>query len=240
MKAYSWIGLIVAALMLPGSVGAFAPASDPAAVAMARRMLGHLGGADRWAQARWMYVREQAHARGAPAVVVWEYWRRLDQPAWWGRSSAADGRVLRLMKMTPTEAWTWREGVLTEQSRESLQEQIGWWHQEIYTMYHRLAREDGGLRLSKTGDFRLSLIDDASGRGLGWFEVDGDGSVVKWSTRYGNDGVEYVYGRPADFANGLRLPRWGSYVDGRWRFEYVDASLHTGAMPTPFERPPST
>ena len=219
-------------------LAAFARSSDPEATAMARRMIAAMGARELWANARWLYVKETAHYATRPGPGVAEYWRRFDEPGYWGRVEVS-GVSLR-NGWDRKAGWRFRNGVLTELTREQLQQETGWWAREVYTMYHRLAREDSALRLLKVAgrDRRFQMIDDATGDDLGWFEVDGDGAVARWHTRFGVDEVEYVYGPLKQFGP-IRMPAWGTQVDGSFRFFYDAAELRTSAPEPPFQRPPA-
>jgi hypothetical protein len=217
-------------------VSAFAPASDPEAVRMARTMMAAMGDRQLWANATWMYVKESAHYSTRPGPAVAEYWRRFDEPGYWGRVEGPEVSVRS--GWDRRGGWTFRNGTMTELNRERLQEQVGWWPREIYTMYHRLAKEDRSLRLHTVAGSpkRFLILDDATAEDLCWFEVDGDGGIVKWHTRFGTSEVEYVYGPLKQFGP-IRMPAWGTLVNGSFRFSYEAAELRASPPVAPFPRP---
>jgi hypothetical protein len=227
---------VLALSLSPADAQAFAPASDKEAVSMARAMVATLGGKEAWASARWLYVREEAYYTSRKQPVVAEFWRRFDEPGYWVRNTSPE--FSRRAAYTRTGAWRELDGVVTDLTREQHQNSIGFWYREPYTMYHRLAREDASLRLVKSaqGTNRFEVLDDSTGEDLCWFEVDGNGAVTKWAARFGTTSVEYVYGPLKSFGK-IRMPAWGTLVEGPFRFYYTAAELHTDAPKPPFERP---
>ena len=103
-------------------------------------------------------------------------------------------------------------------------------------MYHRLARRDETLELVSTGERSFSVKDAATGAPLGDFKISLEGGPLVWSSGSGEDDVTYVYGPLADF-EGIRLPAWGSQLDGSWRFNYVGARLTNEAPDVSFDIP---
>lgn len=233
----SVVALVLAVFAaVPIDVSAFAPASDPDAVRMARAMMAAMGDRRLWVNATWLYVQESAHYAARPGAHTAEYWRRFDAPGYWGR---VEGPAFSSRSaFDRTGGWVFRNGVLTELSRERLQEQVGWWPREIYTMYHRLAKEERSLRLHTVpaNPRRFLVLDDATGEDLCWFEVGGDGAIAKWFTRFGTTEVEYLYGPLKQFGP-IRMPAWGALVDGSFRFFYDAAELRASPPAAPFPRP---
>jgi hypothetical protein len=217
----------------------FAASSDKEAVGMARSMVASLGGKEAWASARWLYVREEAYFSDRKQPAVAEYWRRFDEPGYWGRIISPE--FSRRGSVTRNGSWREVDGNLSDRTREEHQNQVGWWFRDIYTMYHRLAKEDVSLRLVKSNRLlkRFEVINDETGEDLCWFEVDGSGAVVKWSTTFGIVSVEYIYGPLKSFGN-IKMPAWGALVDGSFRFYYLAAELRTDSPKPPFEKPPNS
>jgi hypothetical protein len=225
---------VLAATVAPAH--AFAPSSDAEAIRLARRMIEVMGGAKIWAEAKWLYVREEAHLVSDRGAIVAEYWRRFDEPGMWSRHRGEG--IDRRSTFSRSGGWRAIDGTITELTREALQNRLGFWPREIYTMYHRLAREDAALRLLMVPNAprRFLVLDDRTGEDLCWFEVDSGGAIAKWKAGFGTSEVEYVYGPLRAFGS-VRMPAWGTLIDGTFRFFYTAAELRTSAPEAPFRRP---
>jgi len=97
-------------------------------------------------------------------------------------------------------------------------------------MYHRLAKEDEQLRLVLSSERSFTVLDDATGAHLGVFEVGASGELVRWIRFFGTSRVEYVYGPLKSFGK-IKMPDWGTIVDGTFRFYYTDVQLRSEAAP---------
>jgi hypothetical protein len=212
--------------------GGFAPASDPAAVALAKRMIDQMGKRAAWASARALYVSEEVESATAGAAPERnESWKSFNPPGLWFTVPARD------MEFAYSSAGGWRrEGsTITRMSAGQLQQRLAGWRGNIYVMYHRLAAEERELRIVSQGERRFVVLDDRSGEQLCWFEVTSDGQLFRWGRSYGRETEEWLYGPPAAFGD-IRLPAWGTRLQDGYRFRYLKAELSTSAPPISFER----
>jgi hypothetical protein len=230
--------LLAAALVLSSDVS---PAradlkGDAAAIARARRMIDQMGDRQAWATARWIYTAERAFYASRPDSVEVAFWRATTVPAEWGRIATTG--LHRVYAWTAGGGWRHENDQRRPFTRDEMQERLGWWPGEIYVMYHRLAKEDDGLRLVSSGDRSFTVLDDATGTHLGLFEVAASGELVRWTHFYGTDRVEYIYGPLKQFG-AIRMPDWGALTDGDFRFYYTEVRLRREPeAPVPLEPPP--
>jgi hypothetical protein len=208
---------------------------DSAAIAMARRMIENMGGAAIWAEANWLYARENAWFGSLDSVVDAQFWRRTDAPAEWGRLHSP--QVRRDYAWTADGGWQRHNGALRHFDRAEMQSRLGWWAGEIYVMYVRFARDDPGLRLVATGPRAFVALDDADGERLGEFHVNSRGELVRWVHRFGTDEEDYIYGPLKQFGP-VRVPDWGANADGQFRFYYADFRLSPTPPDVSFTVPP--
>lgn len=208
---------------------------DSQAIALARRMIDQMGDRSAWANARWIYTAERAFYATRPDPGEVAFWRATTTPAEWGSISTTG--LKRLYAWTAKSGWRHQNEERRAFTREEIQSRIGWWHGEIYVMYHRLAREDDALRLVAAGERAFTVLDDATGAHLGRFEVATSGELVRWTHFYGTDRVEYVYGPLKQFGN-IRMPDWGTLTTGDFRFYYTDVQLRSDVAPPVSLDPP--
>jgi hypothetical protein len=215
-------GALVIGLAIAAVAPAYAMTGDADALALARRMIENMGGREAWANARWLYAREEAHYANRASPADAQFWRRLDAPG--GRWRIRATGYSRDVVWNQGAGYRVIDGAHAEFSATDLQQEVGWWRGDIYTMYSRLAREDEGLRLTRTGERSFSVLDANDGSFLGEFTVDHNGALSRWRYGFGANAVEYIYGPLRDFG-AIRAPSWGALSDGSFRFSYVDVRL---------------
>ncbi|HYE88975.1 MAG TPA: hypothetical protein VEA16_21640 [Vicinamibacterales bacterium] len=201
---------------------------DPKAATLARRMMDLMGDRQSWVNARWIYTAERAYFTNRPDPVDVAFWRATQEPAEWARVSTTG--FTRASAWTAKGGWEHRNDDKRTYSREEMQNRLGWWPGEIYVMYHRLAKEDEQLRLVLSSERSFTVLDDATGAHLGVFEVGASGELVRWIRFFGTSRVEYVYGPLKSFGK-IKMPDWGTIVDGTFRFYYTDVQLRSEAAP---------
>jgi hypothetical protein len=220
-------------------IAAAAPAraamqGDAEAIAMARRLIGTMGGQAAWGRANWLYIRRVAWDRSRSGPVESEYWWRIDQPGEWARFRGPG--VDWAWAWTREGGWRRMDGRLSFMDAADVRHQLGWWRGDINVIYGRLAREDEGLRLIKAGERSFRALDAADGSDLGLFVLDGSGRLARWKYRFGEDEAELVFG-PQKAFGALRAPAWGATPDGSSRFDHVELRL-SEAMPDISMAPP--
>ena len=222
-------------LLLLGSQAARADMQgDEAALKLAAELVDALGGAETWSAARWLYTEESSYHETVRENIRYRGWRNLTEPQGHNdmRSEAMDFRY----GWNTRYGWTMRDGEVTRFTPERLALEVDFWPREIYVMYYRFAVGDATLKLASTGDRSFAVSDVATGAPLGTFKISLEGGPLVWSSGDGEEDVTYVYGPLADF-DGIRLPAWGSQLDGSWRFNYVKAYLTYKAPGTILEPP---
>jgi hypothetical protein len=218
--------LLGSLLLLTSIVGAHAVAGkgeirgDPDAVSRANALLEQVGGRSRWAGARSFYAKEHAYLRSGEVATV-EVWRDFEMIT---RRFTLHSPSRRIEEVTGVSSgWEQRDGKIRVWSEAELAEETQGLVQEPYFVYHRLAKGDQALRVALEGTNKLNVY-DAAGKLLCWFVLDDQNNPMSWGNFYKGAINQHWYG-PLHRVGPVRLPKWGSAADGRWRFEYVDASL---------------
>ena len=230
------LAFIITVLFLTPCVSSGQLKGDAEAVELAKRMIESIGGKELWARARTLYVIEKSrHPRYGDGLMS-EFWRDLQVPQ--ERFSIQNENMDYSKGWTEKGGWTVSKGDLQLKTAEEVAtEELRYWPGEIYVMYHRLAREDPTIRLSRGEDEgQFAAWEDESGRKLGTFWVNVEGEMYRWRHGDENDLTEYIYGPHTLFGN-ISFPAWGTMYDGSWSFDYVEVRLFETPPPVSFDPP---
>jgi hypothetical protein len=195
-------------------------------IAAAQRLLAQAGGAEAW-RARTFDVVERVYLSDGMAGemrIVRDFesrTRRLDR-------TTPTGTLTEWV--SPSGGWVRRDGVVTPMSASELSAELHGLQQEPYAIYHRLAHNDSSLRVELRENGALHVFDGEE-RLLCWFQLAPNGVLLGWGNFYNGAINQHHYGPVADMGD-ANLPRFGVASDGRFRFEYVSASLRPEPMPT--------
>jgi hypothetical protein len=192
---------------------------------VADRMIETLGGRQRWASVRWLYVKETVYPAGIEGPVSAEFWRDLEQPNY--RSVIVGPSLTIETRWSQDGGFVIRNGERREMSAEVLQQEIDGSRNDPYHIYHRLARRDPPLHLVLENDTRLNVFEGEGGPLLCWFVVDASGAPLRWGNYFDGEVNEHVYG-PLRELGEFTMPAWGTSTTGSWRFEYEEARVTSG------------
>lgn len=207
---------------------------DEAAIALANQMITAMGGHEIWAEAVWMHVKERSSAANQPDLIAHEAWRGLQLQK--ARYSSKNQDVSYVQAWDKEGGWRILNGDFQQFDADRHGEETSFWHREIYTMYHRFAAGDPALRLISIEANAFRIEHAESGEPLGSFSVSAEGGVLVWSSGDTDFDVTYVYG-PLKSFGAIKLPAWGAQTNGLWRFNYLEAKLHTEPMPDELMKP---
>ncbi len=196
-------------------------AGSEEALARVDLMLEGMGGKERWANAKTLYIEERSYHPSTDGPITSTFWRDLEKPGEW--TSLKSGTFDVLYAWDASGGWFSRNGELRDYSKEELEERRYYWHREIYTLYHQLARGERALKIESVdlNGFSVTNEDDEK---IGDFHLTKTGDLFFWQQFGGEDPVAYVYGPKKEFGT-IEFPDWGGSTDGNWRFYYVDLKL---------------
>ncbi len=201
---------------------------DAAAIALADEMITAMGGHEIWASAHWMYAEERSFSARQKLGLDYKGWRDFRTPQ--GKHQVESPEVSYKQSWTTNGGWRVLDGAYQEFDADRLAAEVNFWPREIYTMYHRFAAGDDGLRLIHVEDRKFAIEDAQTGAPLGSFTVSLEGGPVIWSSGDTDEDVTYVYGPLKSFGP-VKMPAWGGQTSGGWRFNYVDVKLYHEAPP---------
>lgn len=191
------------------------------AVEMARTMIARMGGAEVWRRTTWLHIVEEVYRASDSHTSRSETWRSLTGPRIWGRSQSPASE--QTFASTPDGGWRLTDGTLAILTDFERLEWLGRWRRNLYVMYRRLAVDDPALRVTREGERRLVVYDALTAERLCWFDVNAVGEIVKWGAAFGSGSEEWVYG-PLVQMGEVRMPAWGTRVDGSYRFRYISVT----------------
>ena len=208
---------IVTVLCLVTSIQAHAQGAD--ATTRVQALLESVGGKEKWADARTLYVKEHAFLKSGETAVV-EVWRDFEKLTRHLRVTSPSRKYVEVLG--EESGWAEDDGRVKPLTGPEFEEQRQGLRQEPYSIYHRLAKGDPRLTVRPEGADRLNVYEND--RLLCWFVLDRKNRPISWGNHFAGAVNQHWYG-PLVPIGPVLLPKWGSASDGRWRFEYVDASL---------------
>jgi len=224
--------LIAAALLIAAaaSAGASAPGGkqaagqspavlnswhgDEQAIAAAKRMFDAIGGRQRWADLRGLYIRALHTQPDLDKPYVNEIWRAMDSQRLRIRQTSEDWNAE--LVMDGRRAWLrGRDGQTRELPRARVKREMENHNRNIYCMLHRLAM-GGGIVLRAGRDGRLELHERNAL--LAAFQLDALGRPARYIVPGENGETASVFTRWAS-SEGLVHPTEGGPEDGSFHFD---------------------
>jgi hypothetical protein len=205
---------------------------DAAAITAAERLLEQVGGRATWRQSTFS-VEERGFLRSGEVAQL-----RIT------RDLRRGARVI--VNVTPSRhivewlslerGWVMRDGKVTALAAEELAAELQGLKQEPYSIYHRIARNDRGIRVELREQNAMLFVFDHDERLLCWFQLDARGALLGWGNVYDGAINQHYYGPTTDMGD-ANLPKWGAASNGSFRFEYLSARLNDQPVAEP-SRPP--
>lgn len=206
---------------------------DAEATGRIEKMLGRMGGRERWADAKSIYIHyRQLSSRQRAGDGGERAWRDISKPAerlelW---RTDYEGRTQNWGHVF-NEHNGWVRGA--EGLRDYTAEEIGritnFWRRDFYTMFHRMAAGDPALSYRFTSPNRIDVSE--GGKEIGWWDIDRGGMLLRWGAQdYDGDELSYVYGPFKQYGD-IAFPAWGASSDATFRFEYVEFLVSPKALP---------
>jgi hypothetical protein len=103
------------------------------------------------------------------------------------------------------------------------------WHTNVFRI-HRLARADPSLGVRLLAPDRLAVVEDGV-RLIAWFKLNMASEPVLFGTEADAPGT--LFGPLSAHVGGACFPRWGSALDGSWRYEVLVAEFMTRPQAMP-------
>jgi len=110
------------------------------------------------------------------------------------------------------------------------------WKRDMFRMFHLIAAQDPGIELRLNGEHRLEVYERGGQELLRWFRLNLRSEPVLWGASVGDGSLEFMFG-PLEQYGHIRVPRWGGFADGSWRFDMLDARGSIQAQQVSYEPP---
>lgn len=209
-------------------------AGDPEAVARAGSLLETLGGREVWAGARTVKVELRGFYARQQEPWLETFWLDLEAPN--GRFELKGGDVDRVIAWTSQDGWEIADGTLKTMPPDQHTTEMQYWRCQPLVIFHRLALGGADTRVALGEDGRLEVLDATRGELLARFALNQKAEPLKWSAKLGEREIDHVLGPLEAFAD-ARFPRWGSSLDGVWRYEHVSVELSAKPLSVPLDPP---
>jgi hypothetical protein len=194
---------------------------DAASIAAAERLLEQVGGKAAWRQSTFS-VEERGFLRSGEVAQL-RITRDLRRGARVIENVTPSRTIVEWL--SPERGWVMRDGKVTPLAAAELAAELQGLKQEPYSIYHRIARNDPGIRVELREQNAMLLVYDRDERILCWFQLDARGALLGWGNLYDAKINQHYYGPTADMGD-ANLPKWGAATNGSFRFEYVSARLN--------------
>jgi uncharacterized protein YciI len=221
----------------PAGVGT-SPAHEPAALALADKLLAAVGGRAAWARVQSLVNDSQQNRAEEPtqvrSVITLDVRRPRFRIETW-----ADG--LHLVRVVDGERhWRLtRAGAIEPVPERVLEEDRRWYAGHVYRTLHRVAAADPALQLRLGTAGRLEVW-EASAQGpqrRAWYALDAKGEPHAFGSHDDNTG-SLCGPWEAEF-QGLRHPLWVANDGGRWRSLLKSLRVNVALSDEPFSQPAS-
>ena len=218
---------------------------DAEATARIERMLDRMGGRERWAAAKSYYIKyRQLHSGRRVGEGEERSWRDVSSPRerlelW---RTDYEGRTINWGHTFDKRAgWVRQPEGLRQYSAKEHSDITGFWKQDVYTMFRRMAVGDQALTYRFTAPNRIDVSE--GGKAIGWWDIDRGGMLLRWGVDEGNPyitgSLSYIYGPYKKFGD-ISFPAWGASSDGLYRFDYLEFLVSPEAIPEAVFHDPGT
>lgn len=232
MNKIRFLGAVTILTLSILSQAAQADDSQPAAEAMAERLLQALGGREAWAALRNTINGSRQNRASEPTVVHAVITMDFEQPRFRIETTATDLHLIRVID--GDKSWRLRRnGAVEDVPPDLLDEDRRWYAAHLYRTIHRFAARDPAISVRINEQQRLEILENAAR--LMWFELDARGEPYAFGTW--EDDVGSLTG-PWDFVqDGIHHPRWVSSADGTWRAAVTSLAINVPLSDHMFARP---
>lgn len=209
-------------------------AGDVAAVARADEMVERVGGREIWAQLASLHLEQRFHIMTRRESVVHEEWIDFRTPRLY--VSMRNELTTRLRAYDASGGWFLRDGEFTPFTEQQLVMERGFWKRDMFRMFHLIAVRDPTIELRMRGEHRLEVYERGGNELLCWFRLNLRSEPVLWGASVGDESLEFIFGPLAQYGN-IRVPKWGGFTDGSWRFDMLDAHGSNHAPQVTYDPP---
>jgi hypothetical protein len=226
-----WLRLLTVCILLGPSAPAIA---DPAAQALADRMLAALGGRDAWARAKNTVNDSRQDWDGEPSVLQVVITMDFERPR---LRIETRGEGLHLIRVLDGEKhWRLsREGTIEPVSEQTLAVDRKFWAGHVYRTLHRLAKRDPAIEVAMGKEGRLEVHE--AGKRIAWYALDRRGQPYQYGAH--DDDVGGIFGPWEREAAGIRHPAWVTRDGGKWRAMLNRLEVNVPLDDAVFARPAS-
>lgn len=208
-------------------------AGEPAAIERARQMVERVGGRHVWSQLASLQLTQRFHLYSRPESIVHVEWIDFKAPR---IHVTIESELTRRQRAYDDRGgWFLRDGTMTRFTDAELANERAFWKRDMFRMFHLIAAEDPGIELRLNGEHRLEVYERGSGELLCWFRLNLANEPVLWGAGVGEESLEFLFGPLKQYGN-IRVPSWGGFTDGSWRFDMLDA--RASALPPPVSYDP--
>jgi hypothetical protein len=182
------------------------------ALARLDKLLAALGGRELWAEAKSLYLIQRTRSPKVGDGILSTSWRDLERPGEWGELQHAKLKVR--YAWTESGGWFRRDAKYRDYIGDEVAEKAFYWHRDLYTLYHRLAKDELTYHLEALEPFGL-LVRDAELKKIAELHLTRDGELFRWQPLGTKKKGSSIFGPYKSFGQ-ARFPDWMASSDGQW------------------------
>lgn len=195
-------------------------------------LLEAMGGREAWAKLTGIRVHATHYEASIPAPFENVIVNDFSRPAF--RVDARGPGYQRVRAINGQDGWMSDGRTFAALDAARMHDELRWWESNVYRTLQRLALRDPSLHVAWIAPDRLAVV-RADGVRLNWFRLNQRHEPVAFGTWDAEDGT--VFGPLANGPAGLKYPKWGASVDGRWRYEVDRVITFAGVVGVDMSRP---
>ncbi len=189
-------------------------------------LLEQIGGRKLWPEAKSLHVIQRSRSPRVGDGILTMTWHNLEAPAEWTDVQHAKFRAR--FAWSEQGGWLRKDGVYRDYIGDEIKEKVFYWERSLYTLYHRLAKDELSYSVEAIKPFGL-LVRDPDFEKIGELHLTADGELYQWRLLGAKKDYGNLFGPYKSFGQ-ARFPDWITSSDGKWGAYQI----HVMPSPIPF------
>lgn len=182
-----------------------------------------MGGRESWAQARSLYIIQRTRSPRVGDGVLTMSWHDLEAPGEW--ADLQHSKFKARLAWSEQGGWFRKDGDYRDYIDDEIKEKQFYWHRDLYTLYHRLAKDEMAYRIKAIQPYGFVVLSPELEE-LGEFHLTRDGELYKWRMLGAKKDHTILFGAYRSFGE-TRFPDWMANAQGDW------SAYQIQVMPSP-------
>jgi hypothetical protein len=196
-------------------------------------MVENVGGKELWAQLRSLHLKQRFYVTFWKESIIHQEWIDFETERLY--VTIENERLDHTRAYDSTGGWFLRDGEFERFTDDHLALERGFWKRDMFRSFHLMASDDPSIELRMNGEDRLEVYENG-GEILCWFKLSPSNEPILWGAAVGDYPIEFIFGPLRRYGN-IRVPAWGGFTDGSWRFDMLQARGSVKPPPVSYAPP---